>query len=400
MNSPFIYTKRNKEILPDLNIYNVITRPTLSEVHISDVHFGVLDPKYQYDILYDQFINKIIDISFDVLSINGDILDHKYLSNSDAVMYAIKFVNDCVNICRIKNATFVIIHGTLEHDANQLRLFYHYLNDPTIDIRIIEEVKFEYIKGAKILCIPELYGLDKEYYNKFLFNSGPYDSVFMHGEIKGAIIDRNSSNEEGKAPIFTIEDFKNCRGPIISGHVHTPRCLNTYFYYTGSPIYDKFGDEEKTIKGFLIVLHNLNTSQHYVHLEPIISDKYITINLDHLVIGDPKQIIDYVNQVKEEGIKHIRIEFTKELNEIESSNLQLIKNYYRNNSLVKIKNDNHKKIQQIKVNEEMMEKYKDYEYLLDPKLSEYTKFVQFVNHRQGYKFITVEELIELLEEEL
>ena len=34
-------------------------RGSLIEVHIADIHFGVIDPKVQYTILLEQFINKI-----------------------------------------------------------------------------------------------------------------------------------------------------------------------------------------------------------------------------------------------------------------------------------------------------------------------------------------------------
>ena len=100
-------------------------RGTLTEIHISDIHFGVMDPKVQFDILSDQFIAKIAQIKFDILSIDGDLFDHKFLSNSDAVMYATKFIDILVFLCRNANATLVLLHGTESHDARQLKLFYH-----------------------------------------------------------------------------------------------------------------------------------------------------------------------------------------------------------------------------------------------------------------------------------
>ena len=110
-------------------IYNLhkeknISRGTLVEIHISDIHFGKLDSKYQYDILNEQFLNKINEIHFDILSIDGDIFEHKFMSNSDVVMYASLFIDRCVDICRTKSATFIIIAGTKSHDDDQLKLFY------------------------------------------------------------------------------------------------------------------------------------------------------------------------------------------------------------------------------------------------------------------------------------
>ena len=34
-------------------------RGTSLQVHISDIHFGIMDPKTEYEILYEQFIRKI-----------------------------------------------------------------------------------------------------------------------------------------------------------------------------------------------------------------------------------------------------------------------------------------------------------------------------------------------------
>lgn len=394
MKNPIRFISKEEQIYR-LNSINNIYRKPLLEVHISDIHFGVIDPLYQYNILKDQFLNKIINIDFDLVSINGDLFDHKFMSNSDAVMYACLFINDLVELCKIKNATLILLHGTSSHDSNQLKLFYHYLQDSSIDIRIVEDIKFEYVKGAKILCIPELYGKDIEYYDKYL-NSCIYDSVFMHGMIKGAVIQNDSTSESYKAYTFDINDFQYCSGPIISGHVHVPNCFNKHFYYTGSPIYDRFGEEQQ--KGFLIVLHNLETHNYYVQLEPIYSKKYITINLNHLLKEDPKRIIDFIEQEQlKEDIGYIRIEFDKnDFTDLELSNLEIIKKYYKSDSAIKIKHENHRNKQILKANEEILEKYKEYDYILDKSLDEHDILCRYINTNMKYEYITVEELKAIL----
>lgn len=397
MINPIIIENKDENLIYELNRINGIKRGTLKEIHISDLHFGVLDPAYQYTILEEQFFSKIEDIDFDILSINGDIYDHKFMSNSDAVMYAIKAIDRAVGICRNKNATLILIHGTYEHDANQLKLFYHYLQDSTVDIRIVENIKFEYIKNAKILCIPELYGKGKEYYENCLYNSGLYDSVFMHGTIKNAIYGKDKEDlDSAREPVFSIDNFCMCRGPIISGHVHVQQCLNGYFYYTGSPYRWCFGEEEP--KGFLIVVHDLDTGYHYTHFEEIKSYRYDTINLDHMLNLDPKNVIEHIDNLKKNGIDYIRVEFTNIPNDLEQSNLELLKNYYRTNSFVKLKieNLNNKKV--LEQNQEFLEKFNQYEYILDSSLSEYDILTRYINDQKGYKYISVEELKKIIEE--
>ena len=98
-----------------------------------------------------------------------------------------------------------------------------------------------------------------------MFNSGWYDMCFMHGTIEGAVYGNNT--KEGR--LFKINDFRYCLGPIISGHVHTGGCFNQCFYYTGSALRYRHGEENP--KGFLLVLYNMDTRKYYVHLEEIVS---------------------------------------------------------------------------------------------------------------------------------
>lgn len=398
MQSPFIRYSKEKEIY-ELNKIKEYSRGTLVEVHISDIHFGALDPKYQYDILCEQMLNKLYDINFDIFSIDGDLFDHKFMSNSNVIMYACMFIDKVVNLCRLKNATLIILHGTLLHDADQLKLFYHYIEDPSIDIRIVENIQFEYIKGAKILCIPELYNRGEDFYNQYLLYSGDYDSVFMHGEIKGSIYNKNPEVglNSTKSPVFTIEDFCNCRGPIISGHVHKAGCFNSYFYYNGSPYRWQFGEEED--KGFLIVLHNLDTHQHYVELQTIESFRYDTINLDYMLTRDPKEVISYIDNLQNNGIDFLRVEF-EDVTDTTLSNINLIKKYYRNNNRVKINATIDRNKQYIQENKEVLDKYKEYDYILDNKLSDYDKLTQYINHKKGYEYLTVDELKTILSEDI
>lgn len=383
-----------KQLINPVYFENInVSRGTLIEVHIADIHFGVIDPKEQYKILEEQFLDKIDKLRFDIISINGDLFDHKFMSNSDAVMYAIKFVDRIASRCIELGATMVLLHGTMSHDANQLKLFYNYLENPYLDIRIVETVQFQYIKGAKILCIPELYGKGENYYNEFLLTQ-EYDSVFMHGTIKGSVYGANKEDlNTDKSPVFDISSFGLCRGPIIAGHVHKPGCFETYMYYCGSPIRFAYGEEES--KGFIVLLHNLDTREHYVHFEEIKSFRYDTINLDHMIMSDPKDVIAYLKQLQDSGIDNIRVEFTQNNEE----NLNILRNYYKNNSNIKI----HLKLKDIdrgvQIDSEQLKKYDEYNYIIDQQLSPYEILTRYINDNKGYHFISTEELINILSNE-
>ena len=275
---PFIY----EDSIIDMQ--RMTQRGLLYEVHISDLHFGTVNPKVEYEILKEQFIDKIITMPrIDIISINGDLFDHKVLSNSDAVLYASLFVDDLCKIARQFGATLILIDGTPSHECGQLKLFYHYLNDPTLDIRIITNIQFVYTHGATILCIPELHGVEESVYQQYLYQNY-CDQVFGHMTYNGAVF----GNNVGTGRLFNIEDFLRCRGPIISGHVHKPGCFDKHFYYCGSPLRYKFGEEEP--KGFLIVVMDLDNQRYYTNFEEIVSFRYDTIDLDDIISNDPKKV--------------------------------------------------------------------------------------------------------------
>lgn len=366
-------------------------RGVLSEIHIADIHFGVIDPKIEYEILKREIINELYKIPIiDIIFINGDLFERKYTTDSEPVLYASMFMADIRLVAIEKNATVVLLAGTEFHDAGQLNLFYHYLEDPNFDIRIVENIRFEYIKGAKILCIPELYGIDEDVYQKFLFQYGLYDQCVMHGTIEGAVYG-NTINKRGR--LFGIDDFVNCRGPIISGHVHTPGCFNGHFYYSGTPIRYKFGEEEE--KGFLILYYNLDRRDYYVHLVPVKSFRYDTVNIDEIISQDPKDVIAYIDKLKNEGVDYIRLTFGKE---VPSENIAIIREYYKNNGRIKLKLNEEK--QTGVITENKGDNYDKYAYLFDATLSEYDKLARYINDRENCIFTTGEEIKRIIEEDI
>lgn len=362
-----------------------------TQIHIADIHFSAFDPKKQYQILNEQCFQEIAFIpSIDVISIDGDFFDHKMMSNSDGIMYANMAMEQIVQIARVKNATIVLINGTYSHDADQIKSYYHYLEDPSIDIRIVTTIQFEDIKGARVLCIPELYGVDESIYRHYLFGSGLYDMVFMHGTFEGAVYGDNA----GLSRLFHMSDFVKCKGPIISGHVHTGGCFQSYFYYCGSPYRWKFGEEED--KGFLIVTQNLDTGYHYAHFQKIESYRYDTIFLDELISSDPRLIIDYINHLKQErGIDYLKIRFRVS---VDGAVKTVINNYYRNSREIFVEFLDVEE-EQLSIKKKEQKSEGEFSYLYDD-ISPLEKLVLFINESEQDQVISVDELKTLLEEKV
>ena len=369
---------------------SIKNKPYVTEVHIADIHFGSIDPAKQYNILNEQFLQKIALIDFDILSIDGDIFDKKFMANSLAVMYAMEFVRQCVELCVMKSATLIIIGGTESHDAGQLKLFYGYKEDQRLDIRIVENARMEYVQGLKILCIPEEYGKGEKYYRNLLLEE--CDTVFMHGTVVGSVYGATKENlDSAKYPVFSLDSFAVCSGPIICGHVHKAMCLNGYIYYCSNPIRYRFGEEED--KGFVIVLHDKVTCRHSMNFIPIESFRYDTIDIRQLEYSDPNAAIQYLDGLLASGIDNIRIDFSN-LNE--PATQKIIEQYYTNNPNVAIKRYVNKEGPSINTTEEIQNKYSDLDFLLDPTLDSYTKFVNFINHNMGSQYITIERLKSVL----
>lgn len=367
-----------------------MNRGIFISIHIADLHFAAFDPRKQYEILHEQFINKIITYpKIDLISVNGDIFDHKLMGNSDGIYYASLFVDELVNIIRERQCTLLLIHGTYSHDADQLKLFYHYMNDNSVDVRVITQIQFEMIKSMRVLCIPELYGLDESIYQDFLHYQGYYDEAYIHGTFEGSVY----GNNVGNGRLFTIHDFNMCTGFMIGGHVHHPGCFSGYFYYCGNPYRWKFGEEED--KGFLICVHDLDTNRHYVHFEKIISHQYITISLKDIISKDPQQVIAYIDDLKRSrGIDYLKIKFEYP---IDGSDKVILNNYYRNNHNIFVEFLDIIEEQKLKAESNGVLD-SDFGFILDDKLTDMEKFVRYVNTQEECEFITVDRLKEILSE--
>ena len=378
-------------VTPIFDITRTHNRGVLTEVHLADLHFGAIDAKTQYEIYKDQILKELEKFpSIDIISINGDYWHRKYMSNSDPILYGTLFFADLRSLAIRKNATVILIYGTNEHEAGQLQLFYHYLEDPEFDLRIVETIQFQYVKGARILCIPEMYHIDENIYRRFLFESGEYDQCFMHGTFEGAVYKDNA----GQSRLFRMSDFVNCLGPIVSGHVHIGGCFQEHFYYGGSPLRWRFGEEQE--KGFLVMLYDMDSRKYYPYLIEVKSFRYDTINVDDLLSQDPKVIIDYINNLKEkEGIDYLRIELS---NKLPTEDIDIIRNYYQTNSNIKFKFSRSKdEVEESVLDQEKIDKFG---YIFDKNLSPYDILARYINDKENAILIDADTIKALMEEQI
>lgn len=367
-------------------------RQPIIHVHIADVHFGCIDPKTEFDILKEQFIDKINRIPFNILAIDGDLFDRKFSANSDAVTYAIKFVNVCLDMCIQRNAVLIMISGTKSHESDQLSLFKDYTRVYPNNVFVIESIQFLHLFGYKILCIPEEYGKGSWYYESFLCQS--YDMVFMHGTLVGGVYGANKENlNASREPVFSIDSFSSCKGPIISGHVHKAMCLNSYMYYVSNPIRYRFGEEEE--KGFAICVSG--DAGHQYEFIPITSFRYETVDFNSLKTNDPNKIVQYLENLQANGIDYIRLDMRNADFSYAEPITEILSNKFAHNpNITLMKPSPNRDEVQVNTTEAIAAKYEGMEFLLDPKIDELERLVMYINHYQGSDFISVDTLKKVL----
>ena len=147
-------------------------------------------------------------------------------------------------------------------------------------------------------------------------------------------------------------------------------------------------------------MHNLDNHKHYVKLEPIISTTYNTFDLSDMLKNDVHSIIEHIENLLLYS-DFIRIKFLNVKTEEEINNVTVIRQYYRTNNRVKFMLDNDNANKQIlKENKEALEKYKEYDYILNKNLSSKEILIRYINQREGKQCMTVEDLDNILSDDV
>lgn len=366
------------------------------QVHIADIHFGCIDPETELKILTEQFLEPISRTSFNVLAIDGDLFDRRFSANHPAIYCAIEFVNRCAMLCKMRGATLIILNGTESHDAGQLSLFQDLSSTTGCDIVIVEHIQFVYVKGVKILCIPEEYRKGSAYYENFLKET--YDFCFLHGTLVGGVpMATEEKLDSSREPIFSINSFSGCKGPIIAGHVHNAMCLNSHMYYVSSPIRYKFGEE--ATKGYSFVITDMDTYRYLYQFMPIQSFYYNTIDINALSSTDPNIMIKELEQMTADGITHIRLNCTG----LADYQIAVLSKYIRENNKTNIKlqttskrNQDNGSFIDSTPDQDEVDKLDKLKFILDDRIDGITKFVMYLNYNEGSSYITVDRLKKIL----
>lgn len=359
----------------------------MSKIHgvtIGDVHIGATPAKQLRQELWKVFFPHLLSKDkLDIVVIAGDLFDTKLTLNGEDAKLAIDFMDTLVKVCKKKKSILRIIRGTRNHDLNQLNNFIYLEKDKTVDVRIFNSVAKERVLGLDILWLPEEYMEDQEKYYEEYFND-TYDLAFFHGTFQHVGFSKALDSERPMkhAPVFSYTDFEHMvHGAVMGGHIHNGGVYKDKIYYTHSFSRWKHGEEE--VKGFLDFSYDKKTHECEVtRIENILARVYRTIDISKLLKKNSvEKVIKYIKKLKKDSdIYDLKTVISKP-EEVEESDLQIIRSYFNNDSTQKVK-VTVKNTKQDQVRDEAKQLLETYSFIFNdelPKAEQISKFMELKN---------------------
>ena len=356
----------------------------LCSVHMSDVHFGAMNPKVLYKNLKSDFFDKCKKLpKIDVIFIQGDFYDHDISLNSKHALYALKTIEKIVKLAGKFDAKVRFIKGTKSHDRSQLDIISENYSDSDVDVRVINTVDVETIDGSRILYLPEEYIQDSDEYYREYFND-EYDIVVGHGMFDKLSFGHSNNSRVIAAPIFDTETISSItKGYCCFGHIHNAFMFNN-IYYTGS--FARWMQGEEDPKGFIYAVYNNKTNDYGI--APIINNNaliYKSMSLESVINGydDPDDVINIIDTyIADNDVYRLRIKCTELNDVIFSGKLSIVKTYYNDSQIVSFDIKRACFAEEDEVEEDMDELSK-HDYIFDSSISNEDKISRFMMDSYG-----------------
>jgi len=388
--------------------------------HIADIHIGVRaitadEFKYQ---LYEKYIKPMSEMMFlDFISINGDVSDCPLPFNSKLAEVYLWFFDSVINIAKEKNASVIVIRGTISHDCDHLNnvKFYkngksrvdievamsEYVDRKDLDVHFIEEPTEIEVKGLKILCLPDIYIKDSEEEKKiYEYPDNYFDYVLGHGSVtETQFVKQDTEQALSKNIIYDSKELiRMCKGPILFGHVHANLRYRGRIYYLNS--FTRFSHSEEEAKGWMVTAYDKETSKFIAErVENTLAFKFNTFFMKHSEFErtDLNDIVKKIDKfIETSKADRVCLDIQYAASNADISKIQVLRNYYGNHKIVnklKFKALSVKEAEII-VHAETKEANKK-EYLRDKKIPFHEKLQRFINE-EYHELIPLEKLQILL----
>jgi len=226
---------------------------------VADIHLGNgIPPSLTYKNLEENFLKPTQEFQPNIICIAGDLTDRRLTLNSEAALYLNKFIRELKKF----DAIILYVMGTNSHEAGNLNFFDSEIDDR---FRIYRSVTIDEVCGIRFLFIPEEHVTNpKEYYENYFdakteicIGHGLFDYVYF--------LQKQAGGRKLTCPVFSEDDFRNVKGPVIFGHVHTPQSKDKR-RYVGS--FGRYNHSEEENKGHLEIIYDTLG-------DAVVSDKFI-----------------------------------------------------------------------------------------------------------------------------
>jgi len=309
-------------------------------VSIADIHLGVKSitaEEFKYQ-LYERFIKPIDEMMIlDLITINGDISHLSLSFNSKMTEVYLWFFDSIVSIAKKKNASIIVIKGTLSHDYDQIDNVKFYKSDT--DIFFADEPAIIETKGLKIYCLPDIYIKDrKEEKALYKYPNNNFDLILGHGSVtETQFIKQDSEYAISKNIIYNSKELMRiCKGPILFGHLHIYMNIKDKIFYTGSFL--RFIHGEELDKGFLVTAYIPETGKFIT--ERVLNDlafnfNTYTINHNRFDKLDVDEIIQKVNSfIDKYKVNKLYLDISYINTDVNISKIYILRNYCAKNKII------------------------------------------------------------------
>lgn len=273
----------------------------------ADFHTGRLDPDDQRKEM-QLIIDKAQEIRPKFFFVAGDFMDHRVALNSKEAALMIWFFTE---LNKIENMIIILIHGTYEHDANQLKTLGHLVSDRFYIFNKVTQIK---VGDLNLGIIPEEYMTDPdEYYKDFMKPKEKYDFIVGHGTFSHVAFNFGKKTKRRQKrityPVFKYEDMEPLvNGLILFGHYHI-KDIHKRMIYLGS--YSRYQHGEEEPKGYWYFKYDTNKKSlvHKEFFENILAKKFTTIKESDCP-KDYKEMVRYLEK-KNSKVYRLRISYDK-----------------------------------------------------------------------------------------
>lgn len=275
----------------------------ISDIHIGIRHIEASDMKAQLKKHFFEVLDKMAYL--DAIFITGDVMHTIVSLNSEYSELFYWFIDRVYRVARKRNASVIIIKGTMSHDNDQLNNIKNYVkNTDGVDFRVYDTIEETTLwDNYKVLILPDVRVKQLKDIDDRLI-PGKYDLILGHGTIdRMQYVVQESENMPAKAYIYDVEKLMAAsKGPVLFGHIHQYHNIQNKFCYVGPfTMLERGWDDAGFVIGAIYDKdHTKFKFEHYINTD---SAAYYDIRVTKKILSEIPidEIIEAIDSIAAEG---------------------------------------------------------------------------------------------------